>query len=402
MSIDDSDVFHCNNDLWKTAPERENGNYQGIDASDNRNTTRIRVGAGNRDSSVAADKAIADVFGDGFFTPPDFELLESHMPFYQSALGDRLEYELTFNDYSRVIQAAGDANASYHIGGISLEYDMVTLPELAQMIDNQYKGRLAILYDRVLRHRKMTMDKSNTLWNINLNVPASSMKGINSTVKGCAPIRCGTADKQRYEGTAGESLASPDASSGGGHEETGRIRQQPAAPDRVQNYRERLASVAEGGQAGRYGLLVRGKALTASHIEELDDSEIERLYARYEARLGAAMTKTLGSAALQLYAGVVSMFLPIPAENQPGLIADLEGDPFVGHALSSATCELYHRYAMFLAPLTTALTTIKHCQFGHRCPAVIYDGNQADGGEPAGSSGGTARRNSFASGAGTC
>ena len=46
------------------------------------------------------------------------------------------------------------------------------------MIDNQYKGRLAILYDRVLRHRKMTMDKSNTLWNINLNVPARSMKGI--------------------------------------------------------------------------------------------------------------------------------------------------------------------------------------------------------------------------------
>ena len=46
------------------------------------------------------------------------------------------------------------------------------------MIDNQYKGRLAILYDRVLRHRQMTMDKSNTLWNINLNVPARSMKGI--------------------------------------------------------------------------------------------------------------------------------------------------------------------------------------------------------------------------------
>ena len=151
------------------------------------------------------------------------------MPFYQSALGDRLEYELTFNDYSHVIQAAGDANASYHIGDISLEYDMVTLPELAQMIDNQYKGRLAILYDRVLRHWKTTMDKSNTLWNINLNVPARSMKGIlvlfenvatqqpfarnteafynpqitkvevtiegiptNSTVKGCAPIRCGT------------------------------------------------------------------------------------------------------------------------------------------------------------------------------------------------------------------
>ena len=60
------------------------------------------------------------------------------------------------------------------------------------------------------------------------------------------------------------------------------------------NYRERLASVAAWRQAGRYGLLAHGKALTASHIKELDDSEIEKLYARYEARLRAAMTKTLG------------------------------------------------------------------------------------------------------------
>ena len=99
MSIDDSDVFHCYNDLWKTTPERANGHYQGIDASDNRNTARIRVGAVNRDSSVATDKAIfANVFGDRFFTPLDFELLESHKPFYQSAMGDRLEYEHTFKD----------------------------------------------------------------------------------------------------------------------------------------------------------------------------------------------------------------------------------------------------------------------------------------------------------------
>ena len=156
ISIDDSDVFHCYNDLWKTAPERANGHYQG---SMPLITEKIRIGAGNEDSSVAADKAIADAFGDRFFIPLDFELF---MPCYQSALGGRQEYELT-NDYSRVIQATGDADPSYHIGGIYLEYDMVTLPELARMIDYQYKGRLAILYDRVLRHRKMTMDKSDTL-----------------------------------------------------------------------------------------------------------------------------------------------------------------------------------------------------------------------------------------------
>ena len=51
--------------------------------------------------------------------------------------------------------------------------------------------------------------------------------------------------------------------------------------------------------------------------------------------------------------------------------------------------------------LSTADGTIKHCQFGHRCPAIINDANQADGGEPTGSSSGMACRNSFASGAGS-
>ncbi|MCG8045002.1 MAG: hypothetical protein JAY66_04865 [Candidatus Thiodiazotropha taylori] len=110
---------------------------------------------------------------------------------------------------------------------------------------------------------------------------------------------------------------------------------EPLLEDRVQKYRERLAALVVGGQAKQYGLVVHGKVLTADQIDALDNSEIEKLYARYETRLGAAMTKTLGSTALQLYAGLASMFLPI--ENQPGLIADLEGDPFVGQALSSAT-----------------------------------------------------------------
>ena len=45
MSLYDSDVYHCYNDLWKTSQE-ENAQYQGIDESDNRNTTRFRVSAG--------------------------------------------------------------------------------------------------------------------------------------------------------------------------------------------------------------------------------------------------------------------------------------------------------------------------------------------------------------------
>ena len=61
---------------------------------------KLCIGAADGNGTVAEDKAITDTFGNRFYVPLDFELLESHMPFYQSALGDRLEYELTFNDYS--------------------------------------------------------------------------------------------------------------------------------------------------------------------------------------------------------------------------------------------------------------------------------------------------------------
>ena len=138
-------MFHCFQDLWKTTLERASRHYQGIDTSSNRNVTRIRTGAGNKNETKTEDAAIVEAYDTRFHIPLDFELLESQMPFYQSALGDRLEYELTFNDYSHVIVATGDAPASYTVENIALEFDMVTQPNLARQIRNQYGGRLAIL-----------------------------------------------------------------------------------------------------------------------------------------------------------------------------------------------------------------------------------------------------------------
>ena len=66
----------------------------------------------------------------------------------------------------------------YSIENISLEFDMVTQTDLARIIQDQYRGRLAILYDGILHHRKINRDINDTLWNINLNVPARSIKGI--------------------------------------------------------------------------------------------------------------------------------------------------------------------------------------------------------------------------------
>ena len=173
MSIDDSDIYHCYVDLWKSPSERVNMAYQGIGKA---NMLNHRVGARNATADTG-DEAIADAYKNRFCIPLDFELLESHMPFYQAGLGDRLEYELTFNDYNKVINST-DTDASYTIKNICLEFDTVSDTELARQIRQQTDGKMAILYDRILRHRKITKNKSDTLWNINLNVPARSMKGI--------------------------------------------------------------------------------------------------------------------------------------------------------------------------------------------------------------------------------
>ena len=112
--------------------------------------TKLRIGAGDAvtDANNGKAKAITDTYNNRFYIPLDFELLTDHQPFYQAGLADRLSYELTFNNYSKVISRT-DENAKYNISGFSVEYEVVTNAELARMIKNQYSGKMSVLYDRV-------------------------------------------------------------------------------------------------------------------------------------------------------------------------------------------------------------------------------------------------------------
>ena len=113
----------------------------------------------------------------------------------------------------------------------------------------------------------------------------------------------------------------------------------------------------------------------------MSNEEINKLYCRYEARLGASMTKTLGNSFINLYAMGVSRFYKV--NNPPKLISELEEDPFINHALTSACCELYYRYGMYLAPLTAMLTTAKHIDFKNKknIEDNINGGDETDGSE---------------------
>jgi len=65
-------------------------------------------------------------------------------------------------------------------------------------------------------------------------------------------------------------------------------------------------------------------------IDTMTTDQINKLFCRYEARLGAGMTKTLGNSLINLYVMGVSEYFNVV--NPPKLIQDLEEDPFINHA----------------------------------------------------------------------
>ena len=108
-------------------------------------------------------------------------MLDNAAPCYQAGLRNRLCYKLTFNDYNQVTKSGVSSpkvpDAKYKITDISLEYKFATQPNLTRSIRFKYQ-HMALLYDRILRHRKIVVNKSDTVWNWAFNTSCKSLKGI--------------------------------------------------------------------------------------------------------------------------------------------------------------------------------------------------------------------------------
>ena len=142
------------------------------------NCIKLRINAGDKDATPKKDKAIAEAYRNKFLISLDFEMSDSSAPYYQAGLGDRLCYEITFSDYNRVIKSAvASSDAKYVISNISSEYEIVSNSTLARSIKTKY-DEMVLLYDRILRHRRVKVNKSNTTWNWSFNTPCKSLKGI--------------------------------------------------------------------------------------------------------------------------------------------------------------------------------------------------------------------------------
>ena len=137
---------------------------------------KLRISAGDKSTTPAKDNAITEAYENKFIIPLDFEMLDSAMPYYQAGLRNRLSYELKFNNYDQVINSS-KTDATYKITDISSEYDIVTQPELTRSIRPEY-DKMVLLYDRVIQHSQIPVNKSDTKWNWSFNDACKSLKGI--------------------------------------------------------------------------------------------------------------------------------------------------------------------------------------------------------------------------------
>ena len=89
------------------------------------------------------DVALVNAYRNKFIIPLDFEMLVSTMSYYQSWLGNLLCYEIMFKDYDRVIVLPGSppkSDTKYKITKVSLEYKIVTQPDLEKRITLEYQS----------------------------------------------------------------------------------------------------------------------------------------------------------------------------------------------------------------------------------------------------------------------
>ena len=177
ISIDDYDILYSYYDCWICTTERHNTVFQGIVEADGQmeNAIKHRINAGDK-ASNAYDETVASIFENKFCIPLDFEILETSLPLYQYGLGSRLTYELTFADYSDVIKST-DSDATYTISNISLEFDTIINASLASQIRTEYM-KSSILYDRILRARIISLNKSDISFSVDINSPSKSLNGV--------------------------------------------------------------------------------------------------------------------------------------------------------------------------------------------------------------------------------
>lgn len=131
----------------------------------------------------------------------------------------------------------------------------------------------------------------------------------------------------------------------------------PCSTTEDNKVKERLIHVVASGKSKQY----LGRLYSTDEIEKLDDKELSKLYARYEAVLGGQITQTLKQHMIYAYTRAFEFLCPTVSQGRLAvydtdeMCKHLNDGPFIDLALTSLTCKMYHEYGHFLAPIEAIL-----------------------------------------------
>ena len=106
----------------------------------------------------------------------------------------------------------------------------------------------------------------------------------------------------------------------------------------IRDKRERLIACILSGNSKTY----LGKEYTEQQINEMDCTNVNTFFNRYESVSSAQLTKLLGKSIIHLYSNIACSVPGIG--NQQDLSDDLECDPFLNTAMQRFTCDLYYHF----------------------------------------------------------
>jgi hypothetical protein len=123
--------------------------------------------------------------------------------------------------------------------------------------------------------------------------------------------------------------------------------------------RRRVAMHVSGGE--RYSF--KGKTVTPQMVDSMNDDEVEELYSRVQARIGAENCEALGDTLVSGAVAVAALVLPILPERQPVIEKNLKANPRVRRSLERFCYMLDSTYGDLLTPIIAACIIAKDCDW---------------------------------------
>ena len=123
------------------------------------------------------ENAIKQAFDKRFAIPLDFDFFKHSV--YPYDLKEYLIVWLELNSSEKVILCTGDANATYKLSDISLEYDAIFGEPYTTTIGEICIGTTSIPYTKVISIHYQALSKKDTTWKIDVNnLSVHSLQGL--------------------------------------------------------------------------------------------------------------------------------------------------------------------------------------------------------------------------------